>query len=842
MRLLLRAARRDFERHPTQALLALLGVALGVALGVSVDLANQTALSAFEQSAASLQPQATHELVGGSEGIPVDWIDRLERFPGVRSANPVVELVGTVADPRGEPVRLVGFDPLRARGFFAGLEPASRPEDPSLLERFLTQPAALAPAELAKRLGFRPGESLRLVVAGRNAELPILGTWAARSDPSRPLTATLLVDVATAQELWNRPDRVSRIELELEPGFDLELARELPFGLVLHRPADRAATLDRMTSAFRTNLRALSWLALVCGLFLLFQALHLTAVRRREELARFRALGATRRQLLLSGWIEIVALGSAGTGLGLALGWLLAQGLTRLVLRTIQDLYFTVAVGPPALEPEPLLRGVLAGLIGTAAAAALPTFQAAETDPRLALSRIGLEQMAAHWAPRAGGVGIALAAAGLGLVVAPGAGLGLTFAGLFGLLVGVGALVPWGFTVISRGLARLGGLPVWLRSTLRGVAASLSRTGPAAAALALASAVGVSVAVSIASLRSEVTGWLGQILPGDLYLSPPARPGSEALAAVRGALVEELSALAGVARVEPIRIVQLDRQGQVPLRLLGVGADSPNLRAQRLRAGSFETALAPFRAGRGVIVSEPLARREGLRLGQLWELPLPAGRRQFEVVGIHADFASDQGAVLLERTALEESFGAGPPSALAVFLSPGEDGRRAGLEVGRQAREAGLIVQTNRELRQESLRIFDRTFEVAATLRWLTLLVAALGVASGLAALELERGRELATLFALGVGPRGLRRLVLLEGAWLGLFSAVAALPAGALLAYGLLEGINRKSFGWTVPLELPAGPLWVSFASTLLAALVASLAPARAVSRMDAVPYLRAE
>ncbi len=841
MSVLFKTAVRDLTRHPGQALLAMVGVALGVALGVSVDLANQSVFQAFERAATSVEASATHELTAGSEGVPTVWLARLDGTPGVRKAVPIVELIATEGDPNGPPVRILGIDPLAAE-VFAG-NSGSEPLLPLGLERFLSQPVAFVSETFAQQRQLAVGESLRVVAAGRAVRLEVGGLFTAlNAASSGAFTDTVLVDIATGQELLGRPDRVSRIELELEEGTEAQLAAQLPPDLVLQSRGERVAELDRMTRAFRLNLQALSWLALLCGLFLLFQALHLTAVRRREELARLRALGATQRQLLVAGWLQVAGLGTLGTGLGLLVGIGLAQGMTRLVLGTVRDLYFEVAVGGPVVEFPALFRGGLAGLLGAALAAALPIWQAARTDPRLALARIGLEGTVRRWLPWGAILGLIGLGIGLVLIHLPQIGLGLTFLGLFFFLLGSAAVLPWILARTSRQLAQLETLPVVWKATARAVAAGLSRTGPAVVALALAGSVGIAVVVSIESLRQEVVAWLGEILPGDLYVSPPARPGMEALAQVPAELTNALAELAGISSVEQLRIVHLARPGKLSIRLLGVRADSPNLRAQRLVAGRLEDALPAFRIGKGVIVSEPLARREGLGVGSRWSLPLAGAWTEFEVVAVHADFATDQGAVLLDLGALERALGPGAPSAVAIFAVPGQGGRQALLKAQDLARSAGMIVQTSRQLREESLRLFDRTFRVAHTLRWLTLLVAALGVASGLAALELERGRELAILVAVGIGPQARQRFVFLEAMWIGGVSVAASVPLGALLAYGLLEGINRKSFGWTVSLSLEGGPILVTGVATLLAAAIAAWLPAWQAARLDPVSHLRAE
>ena len=115
-----------------------------------------------------------------------------------------------------------------------------------------------------------------------------------------------------------------------------------------------------------------------------------------------------------------------------------------------------------------------------------------------------------------------------------------------------------------------------------------------------------------------------------------------------------------------------------------------------------------------------------------------------------------------------------------------------------------LRVVENQALRREALRVFDRTFAVTEALRVLAVVVAFIGVWSALVSLQVERTRELGTLLALGLLPRQLWGLTLLETGLIGLAAGLLSLPTGVALAAILVEVINVRSFGWTMPLQLP--------------------------------------
>jgi putative ABC transport system permease protein len=401
-------------------------------------------------------------------------------------------------------------------------------------------------------------------------------------------------------------------------------------------------------------------------------------------------------------------------------------------------------------------------------------------------------------------------------------------------------LVPAALTGLLRAAAALPGLT--LRQAARGVERSLARSGPAAAALALAVAVSLAIALTVASFRAAVVEWLDATLVGDLYLAAPAGAGAASPALPPG-LVDRLAALPGVERVTALRFETLpdDERGAGPA-LLGVDPDPRAFAAFRLRAGEPRRARELVASGRGALVSEPLARRRGLAPGDRISVPTPAGAVDFEVAGIHVDFGSDRGAIAIAQDRFVELFPGTGLAALSLDATPGADLAALGRAAALAAAPLELDVRSQRDLERYSLAVFDRTFRVTGVLRTLALVVAGFGVAAALAALALERGRHFALLAALGLDRWAVARVVLAECAALGLAAGLAALPIGGGLAALLVGVVQRRSFGWSFPLELPVRPFLESLALALGAALVAGTLAALRVARRDTAEALRAE
>jgi putative ABC transport system permease protein len=124
----------------------------------------------------------------------------------------------------------------------------------------------------------------------------------------------------------------------------------------------------------------------------------------------------------------------------------------------------------------------------------------------------------------------------------------------------------------------------------------------------------------------------------------------------------------------------------------------------------------------------------------------------------------------------------------------------------------------------------------------LAVIVAFIGVWSALLALQVERTRELGTLLALGLLPRQLWGLALVETCLIGLAAGLLSLPTGLALAAILIEVINVRSFGWTMQLELPPLVLVQALALSIVAALLAAVYPVLRLQRMSAAAALRQE
>lgn len=844
---------RYLLRRPWQAILMVLGIMLGVAVVVAIDLANAGATRAFDLSTESIAGRTTHQITGGPSGIDSTLHAELHRaglvsgtIEGIAAA-PIVSTYVRSSALGNRPIQLLGVDPFAEAPFRDYLARQVPLVD---LAAFLTRPGAvLISTDMAERYELEPGDRFTLEVNAQPRDVFVAGLLAPTDNLSRrALQSLILADIATAQELTGRLDVLDRIDLILPKDDETVFAMieaMLPDSARISPVEARTGTIAEMTRAFNINLTALSLLALLVGMFLIYNTMTFSVVQRRPLFGTLRALGVTRREVfgLVTG--EALIAGITGAALGLALGVLLGQFTLRLVTRTINDLFFVLNVQSVEVPVASLVKGGLLGVLATVLSAAPPAWEAASVPPRVAMQRSGLERKARSVVTGLAVVGLALIAAGVGLLAIPTRDLITGFAGTFAVIIGAAMLTPITTAAFMRAVTPLMGrlLGILGRMAPRNVAGAMSRTSVAVAALMVAVSVTIGVSLMVGSFRHTVIVWLSQTLQGDVYLSATTLTATTTSIPLDRQVVETVEAWPGITQVDALRSVRVDSEyGPVQLN----AARNPRYAEERLfrsAAGTPEEIHTAMEAG-AVVVSEPFANRVGLPdTGGTVTLYTGSGPREFPVVGIYYDYGSTEGSITMNLSVYREHWADDELTALALRLE--DDANPDTVAVGLEdalASVQNLVIRPNRALREDVMVVFDQTFAITAALQLLATVVAFIGVLSALLSLQLEKQREIGILRAVGLTVRQLWGLVMLETGLMGTVAGLLAMPTGFVISLILVYIINRRAFGWTLQMQVAPEPFVQALAVAVVAALLAGLYPAWHMSRRITAEALKFE
>ncbi|MGZ7041577.1 MAG: ABC transporter permease, partial [Thermoanaerobaculia bacterium] len=245
----------------------------------------------------------------------------------------------------------------------------------------------------------------------------------------------------------------------------------------------------------------------------------------------------------------------------------------------------------------------------------------------------------------------------------------------------------------------------------------------------------------------------------------------------------------------------------------------------------------------GVVISESFSLKFRKNVGDSVPLATIQGTRNFPITGVYRDYSNDRGTVIMDRATYIRAFADDRINTIVIFLKKGVDRDRARRQLeARFGPKYNAFVVTNAEVRREVMRIFDQTFMITYALLAIAVIVAVLGIVNTLAALILERTRELALLRVTGMSPRELGLMIVLESSLLGLASTVVGIVMGYILSFILIYVINKQSFGWTIEFHTPGAMIAVSLAVTFAAAALSGLIPARLANRIRLAEALKSE
>ena len=816
-RSLIFAALRD---HPGRMLLSVVGIALGVALATAIHTINGSAIAEMSQAMRIISGNADLRIEAGRSGFDETLFTRIALHPDVAAASPILTLE-VMLPGQTRWLHVMGIDALRAVYVQPQLVVQSgNAQDLDMLraDRIFLNDAAL------EQFNIKVGEMLALTSVSGLTHVKVAG----RIEAGETGVALGVMDIAAVQSLAAREGWLTRIDVRVRPGMALDAAQRnlgaiLPPGVHVTTPAQNVERSTDISRAYRVNLTVLALVALFTGAFLEFSSSALSVVRRRAELALWRVLGVTRRELALALTLEGLLVGALGSLVGCISGVLFAQGVLNHFGGDLGSGFFSGVRPSLSWNVTALtgffLLGSLTGMLGTV----IPALEAARRAPALAL-KAGDDQAAFQRLPSAW-LGLALMAAG----------------GLLTLLPPIGNL-PWpGYGAI--GLLLIGALVLMPRLT-RSVLAHLPaprapsvllawqqvRGMPGYAASGMMAVVTsfslvIAMAVMVGSFRQSLDLWLRGVLHADLYVRADQSLG--AASTLSPEMQRVLPQTPGVKQVDFLRYQSMLLDPSKPsVTLIARPVRSDVLQALNITQRAAEKASATSQPT--VWISEAVVDLYGVHAGETMALPINSKTISVFVGGVWRDYARSHGAVMMDSFDYQRLSGDYAINDAALWLSSNNaDTKRAVRDHIRNqiADGAKLEVADPDEIHKFSMKIFDRSFAVTYALELAALLVGLAGISSHFAALAYARRREFGVLRHLGLRKRDIGVMLAAEGALIGALGALVGLVLGFAVSLILIYVVNRQSFHWSMELHPPWAWMAVLAGVLILLASAAALA-----------------
>jgi putative ABC transport system permease protein len=834
---------RPLFHEPVRTTLTMFAIALGVAVVLAIDLAGTAATGSFHSSMETLAGDNDIEIIA-SGGVPESEVGTLATLPYPVRISPRIEDYAVIADTK-QTLPLLGVDLVAEASNGAGMSPTIGTDRPENALKYLGDYNSVWVGE---SLGRKPGDHISLLINDQVHAYTIRGVY----PDSNGNASAIVMDFAAAQAALNRFGRVDRILAKVPQTPDLEewqrrLKEKLSAGVEVRPVGTGTNENRRMLAAFRWNLRLLSYIALVVGAFLIYNTISVSVVRRRAEIGIARALGASRWSVLAAFVGEAACFGFVGALIGLPLGRAMASGAVKLMAATVNSLYVSSRPGSIELDAASVLLAMIVGVGVAVVSAYSPAREASLVSPVEAMARGQREYSTRVHKTRdlafalVLGLGAAVASRAPAVAGKPLFGYLATVLLIVASALAVPALVDAATRFSSRPLGRLLGVEGLLAS--RSLSGSLRRTSVLVGALSTAIAMMTSVGIMVGSFRQTVLLWMGDQLPADLYLRPAGNAAADRHPTISLDLTEAIAKLPGVAVIDRLREYEISFDGMptglasVELRLL-----RSYHKADFLSGRSTGEVLRDLRNSDTVIVSEPFANKHHIRAGDSISLSFGGARPPFRVVDVFYDYSSERGSILMDRNTMLRYLPDPAASNLAIYAAPEARLETVRAEIEQVAARHRILIFSNRDLRGEALRIFDRTFAITYALEAVAVVVAVMGVASALLALVIDRRRELGLLRFLGAATSQIRKLIVVEAGLLGLLSTLAGVALGFALSLILIFVINKQSFGWTIRFHWPVAVLLGALMVVYVATILAGLYPSSVAVRLNPIEVVHEE
>ena len=843
---------RPLVRDPFRFVITILGVALGVSVFLSIQLANRQTLLSFSESVDLALGKA--DAVVEAEGIPFDekYLKNLQALGDEIRAYPIIRGYGVEVDSN-EVVEILGTDLLKANGIRDFSLKTKRSNFTSLLTLILDPRGVILPEKFIPGTDFKPGDHIHFLINGKERKLNVNGILEHKGLAKVLDRNFAVMHLLAAQKAFGKTGKLDRIDVEFLKDRDFafmkrKISEVLPGFLRVDRPERRNQQVEKMLRAFQYNLTALSFVALLVGLYLIYNMISLSVVRRRTEIGTLRAMGASPGLIASIFLLEAGVIGVIGSAIGIALGYYLAQFALDAVAITVNNLYAPTQVTQVDFHWYQMSLYFLFGVGLSFVSAVIPAWDAATTSPTQVMRRgsYDLKIFRGNRKLTILALFVFLLAAVCSQLPAIAQFPYFGFLSVFFIVMGISFLAPSGLLVLrdlSHGLCKR-----WFQG--EGLLASMNlsqnvgRNSMAVSSLAIAFMMVISMSIMVHSFRQTVVVWINQTLQADLFVRAAGGKNIDYQYTLPLDKVAALRETPGVKAVDLFRAIPISYHDEPALLASGdfniLSRHGNLVIKQGPPAGELSKLLVGYDRA---IVSESFSLKHQVDTGDRLALNTPSGPLELEIAAVYYDYSQERGLIIIDRGTYLKYYNDPNVNSFVVYLQDAKHLPEVRKEIIRTIGSSDrIIVRSNVELKKEVLKIFDKTFAITYSLEIIGIGVAVLGLFNTLISLIIERRREIGILRFIGAFQEQIKKMILIEAGLLGVIGSALGLAAGIVVSYLLIFVINKQSFGWTIQVFFPYTFILIAVILFWIVACMAGLYPARLAMRLNPQESVRAE
>ena len=838
------------RKHLLRSILTTAGIALGVALLVGMHTANDSVQRAFADTVDRIAGKAQLQVSAGDAGFPEEILERVQSVREVRAAAPVIEAeVETGIKGQGKllivAVDMTGDRSLRDYDFEGGEEDVI--DDPLL---FIAQPdSIILTQDFAARNGIQSGAKLTFETIEGPKEFTVRGLLKAGGMAQAFGGNIAIMDIYAAQHVFGRGRRFDRIDIGLREGIPVAqgqsaIQQALGPGLTVEPPSGRTREFESLAGVYTLAMKVSSAFALFIGMFIIYNSFSIAVTQRRGEIGILRSLGATRAQIRTLFLAESGIAGLIGSLAGAAMGMAFAGSLTGFTGEMMTQMFGVRQNAQEAfVDPLLIVLAIALGVAMSMIAAFLPARNAARVEPVQALQKGKYQVLSA------GENRIRRLAAWACMIITAVCLFFSAYRPLFYVayalsVVATLLLVPF----LSQALVKLLRTPLkWVRPVEGALAADSllqapRRTSATVAALVLSLALVVGQGGMARGSMEAIAEWVSDTLNPDVFVSTSENFSSRDFR-FPPSMQQALEATPGVAEVQAVRSVRLQYRG-LPILLVSIDQAKVARRIkQKVVSGDLDTMNRLAAEGKGVILADNLAGLTGLKVGDTFELPAPAGMLRLPVAGIIRDLSNQLGTAFVDRKVYSRLWSDDSVDIFRIYAKPGVGGEELRRNIVEHAgKQRHMFVTLNHEVRKYIDNIMNQWFGMTYLQVLVAVSVAVLGIVNTLTVSITDRRRELGVLRAVGGLRKQIRHTIWMEAVTIGLIGLILGLVTGAMNLYYELQVVQVDLTGIPIDYRFPFTIALLLLPVILGAAWASAILPAEAAVRSSLVEALEYE
>ena len=838
---------RYYFRSFTQSILAVLGVAVGIAVFVAVDLANDSAKQSFRNSAVSIFGDTEFQLMGSTSGISEnvysDVVKSAELQPLLNIIRPIIDKQITLTDSNGveDKYRLLGINVINenvlSRNNKYGIDFLNSSQTSF---NFFAENQVFVSSILASKKQLSIADEF--LVEDTNNKISIVGFFQGDNSLQRELMQNVIItDISVAQNITNSNGILTRIDISSVYDQNEKIALDkwfslLPSGVQLIPSYTYSEARKSITKSFDTNLLALSLLALLVGLYLIYNMMTFSIHRRKNLFGTLRAIGVTKNEIFFLVLVEGLLIGLIGAIFGIMLGILLAYFLLGLISSTINYQFFSSSPNSIALDITIIYQALILGISGSIVSVLIPAWSASRIQPRELIDIYGKYSTYNKYHMVLFFLGLLLCSIGYLITLAPITNLIIGFIAMFLVIVGLSLTVPTTtqivLLIISSILEKIG-RPTIFTLSVETIKNSLNTIAICIAALSVSIAMTIGIGCMIQSFRATVEEWLNQSLVADIYIAPPTLSFGQDPKGIDDEFIKYVSDIPEIEYISQLGSFEIFKDGYLLNLIVVDSAEKIFDEVIQLKEGEKKDIWNDFVQTDSILISEPLAFQKNIQINDTFDILTDTGLKSFTVRGIYYDYSSTSGIAMVSKQVYDNYWNNSKVTSLALYLNDSQNSEVVFNKLlDKFDTDWDLQIISSKKLNNASMEIFDKTFEITFVLRSISLIVAFIGILGAISAIILSRAREFSILKSIGFTNNQLRTIIGNQTFIIGVISGLISIPLGIIITNLLIQIINKQSFGWSIPMQLLPSVFVEGIMVAILSSVLASIYPSIKISR----------